>query len=275
MTNELAPAHLSFSQVGTILQCSHRFYLERILRAPQNPAWYFAGGSTVHAVTEEMDANYPDNDCSQEDIDSFINHHWAANLAECDAKQPDRSKWGAGGRANAKETQAWWEKNIPIMVKAWQDWRASTNLELAEFGDGTTVEMDFTTTSYGFPFKGAIDRIMRDPATGALILIDIKCGSRESKNAFQLAFYRDAVQELLGERVRYGAYWMARKGTLGEIHDLDRISPEMTMSMAQNCRTIVDMELWTPNVSMLCGSCGVQQYCQAVGGSESLLIDGE
>jgi hypothetical protein len=225
----------------------------------------------VHAVTEQLDNQYPNGNPSPDYVAGAIEYHWAVQLAECDAKQPDRSKWGAGGRANAKETQAWWEKNIPLMVQGWLDWRAETPLRLI----ADQVEMAFTTTGYGFPFKGAIDRIMRDPATGALILIDIKCGSRESSNAYQLAFYRDAVKELLGEEIRYGAYWMARKGKLGEIHDLSRIRPEMTMSMAQNCKTIIDMELWTPNVGMLCGSCGVREYCNSVGGSESKLLDGE
>lgn len=50
-----APAHLSHSQVGTYLQCPQRYKLSRLDNVTERPAWYFAGGSAVHTVTERFD----------------------------------------------------------------------------------------------------------------------------------------------------------------------------------------------------------------------------
>lgn len=50
-----APAHLSHSQVTTYLSCPQKWLLSRELKVSERPAWYFAGGSAVHTVTEAFD----------------------------------------------------------------------------------------------------------------------------------------------------------------------------------------------------------------------------
>lgn len=50
------PEHVSHSQLTSWAErCQKEFFLRRIARAPELPAWWLVGGSTVHEVTEELD----------------------------------------------------------------------------------------------------------------------------------------------------------------------------------------------------------------------------
>lgn len=49
------PSYISFSQFTTYLSCSEKYRLSRILKLEEDPAWYFAGGSAVHAAADAID----------------------------------------------------------------------------------------------------------------------------------------------------------------------------------------------------------------------------
>jgi len=50
--NETTVQHRSFSAFTSWLRCGKAFQLERNLQAPQDPAWWFVGGSAFHAAAE-------------------------------------------------------------------------------------------------------------------------------------------------------------------------------------------------------------------------------
>lgn len=49
------PQHLSYSQFTTYLDCGWRYYLEKILKIEEEPAFYFAGGTAVHSAADAID----------------------------------------------------------------------------------------------------------------------------------------------------------------------------------------------------------------------------
>lgn len=51
--NEPTINHRSFSSFTSWVKCGKAWQLERILQAPQTPAWYFIGGTTFHEVIEK------------------------------------------------------------------------------------------------------------------------------------------------------------------------------------------------------------------------------
>jgi hypothetical protein len=57
VTVELKPKdfYVSYSSFTSWLSCAKQYQLERILGVSALPAWYFVGGSVVHAVTEQYD----------------------------------------------------------------------------------------------------------------------------------------------------------------------------------------------------------------------------
>lgn len=49
------PEHVSYSSLTEWLSCGWRYYMSRVLQEKELPAWWFYGGSAVHAATEEYD----------------------------------------------------------------------------------------------------------------------------------------------------------------------------------------------------------------------------
>lgn len=47
--------YVSYSSFTSWLSCAKQYQLERILGVTAQPAWYFVGGSAVHAATEHYD----------------------------------------------------------------------------------------------------------------------------------------------------------------------------------------------------------------------------
>lgn len=270
------PAHLSFSSVDTLLQCGEKFRLQRVLKAPQVPAWYFAGGSAVHAATEYLDRHMWETGELLNDlqIEMKTQHFMNLEIVVNEAIEPDRSKWAMGGRANAKEGEEWWQVQAPKMVIAWRKWMwedESQTLAIWELPNGQpAIELEVMTLFGGVPVKMAIDRVLEDVNTGELIVVDIKAGSREPASSFQTAQYGEAVRRTIGVEARWGAYWMARKGTLTQPKDLRPLIGLLDDRFAK-ARVMVDNEVFLAVPGMFCGSCSVKEYCSAMGGSDKAL----
>lgn len=49
------PAHISYSAMTTYLDCGYKYFLTRVQKVEEKPAWYFIGGSAVHEATELYD----------------------------------------------------------------------------------------------------------------------------------------------------------------------------------------------------------------------------
>ena len=47
--------HISYSQFNEYVSCSERYRLTRIVGVSEDPAYWFIGGTAVHAATEAID----------------------------------------------------------------------------------------------------------------------------------------------------------------------------------------------------------------------------
>lgn len=280
----LPSAHLSYSQVSSYIDCGYRYYLERVLRAPQVPAWWFIGGHAVHAATEAADKDLIRQGVVWDDarIRAEVHAHMDDEIEKLRVEHPDLGSWKSGGvkrGANPQpENEAWWRARAPGMVKGWLVWREeflsaeTLPWEFMVLPNGEpAIEVVLQVTIGGRPFKLGIDRIFRVKTTGELVLVDLKTGKREPLSGYQLALYRDAVQQVFGESVKWGYYWMARTGRMGHPHDLDKLNPEMTSSMVEQMARGVEAEIFLPHVTMLCSTCGVREFCPSQGGDPDLI----
>jgi len=57
--DEEIPKHISYSSLTTYLNCGWSYYLSKVVKVPEQSAWWFFGGSTVHRATEEYDRMNP------------------------------------------------------------------------------------------------------------------------------------------------------------------------------------------------------------------------
>ncbi len=278
VTGKYESPHLSHSAVDSLLSCGARFRLERVLKAPQLPAWYFVGGSVVHSATELMDRTFIDTGevLNAEQIQILCDVEFHNEIAESSEIEPDTTLWGMGGRKGAKEGEDWWRENAPKMVGMYQELRLrdfDSDLEIWTLPNGEpAIELQLMVTFGDVPVKMAIDRVLQSRTTGDLIVMDIKAGSREPQG-YQLPLYGEAVRRTFGHDVRFGTYMMARKGTLTFPKDLRPLIADLDNRFAK-ARIMVQQEIFLAVPNMFCNSCGVRSFCSAQGGSDEPLLSG-
>lgn len=49
------PSHISYSALTTWIDCGWKYYLTRMAKVDETPAWYLVGGNAVHEATEQYD----------------------------------------------------------------------------------------------------------------------------------------------------------------------------------------------------------------------------
>lgn len=177
------------------------------------------------------------------------------------------------GRASAtwpeKENRAWWEHHLPSFLHDWARWREESGFRIAYANGLPAIESDVSGVIGGVSVKAYLDRAMLHPAGGACV-VDIKSNANEPSDPEQLGLYSVLLAARGLPRPRWGAYWMARKGDLGKVHDLTRYTPEYFEWKLSSLKRQRDNGELIPNTkSQFCGSCSVRPYCWAVGGKLS------
>lgn len=205
-----------------------------------------------------------------------------AFLAEIEAKKEwterPEEEWRASGKATKakpnREDPTWWLTEGPKFVEVWAGW---WDRMVEEYGfeiwtapgGKPAIELDIDDISIGREaFRCYIDVVVRD-ADGDLVVIDWKTGSMAPKSPFQLGEYACAIEARHKVRPSHGAFYDARKGDIGELYDLSRFTTKRVEQSLMRARLIREKNLYVPNPSGLCGSCGVRQWCWVMGGKDA------
>ena len=263
-------AHLSYSAVDSLAQCGERFRLERVARVPQQPAWWFIGGSAFHLASEYIDSCLFGDLDDDYDLEPLWQQAW--NIAYRDAiGDTDPKKIRAGGRSSKewpdRENDKWWEHHLPKMVEAY---RTKMRQMLADgwllwepVPEQPAIELPFSFTIEDVLFKGAIDRVFINP-DGELVVVDIKTGSRQPEASMLLGVYSVAIEKIFGVKPILGQYYMARKAELTDQVSLLHYNQDMLYRIFNTAKRMIEEEIFLPHVSSLCNACGVREYCTAM-----------
>jgi hypothetical protein len=176
----------------------------------------------------------------------------------------------AGGRPTKAmpngEDYTWWAQNGPAYVQSWITWRQNNpSLHILKMDDDTPaieldVRVDIEADGELIQLKGFIDRVFVDSNTGEVLIVDLKTG-KTTPGPMQLAFYRRALKAAYGIDAPYGAYWMAREGSLSSIHDLTTFTDEMVDYWVAKTYAGVQAGIFLPHVTRMCSGCGVRTHC--------------
>ena len=185
--------------------------------------------------------------------------------------------WRVGGRATVKnpdkENKAWWDENglkmFQEFVAVWHE----SHIKIWESPEGLPgIELGFNQYFGNVLIKGFADLVGVLPS-GELIVVDFKTGSRTPDSAMQLGLYACLMELQFGVRPTRGYFYSARSAKFEEVEGLHRWTvPVFTVLCAQFARGL-EAEIFLPIVGMSCGTCGVKDYCYAVGGDLSKLYD--
>lgn len=255
-----------------------------ILAAAKNAAQaVLAGAETAESyLTELVDLTLRDEllrlqaiDLKRADVDSarLVSR---GRLKEADSQTLDElfPDLRASGRASkewpGKENGAWWAHHLPIFIKDWVTFRMTSGYELAYANGVPAIEMDVSAAVGSVSIKAYLDRVMLHPVAAAPMVLDLKTNSREPSDPEQLGLYAAMLEARGMPRPRWGAFWMARTGQLGKVHDLSRYTARYFGWKFGTLKRQRDAgELIANTHSAFCSSCPVRDYCYAVGGRKA------
>ena len=181
---------------------------------------------------------------------------------------PEGTVLRAGGRVSKaypnKEDGTWWKEHGPKQIEAWAEWRKNNpNLDILNVNGEPAIEIAVSAELDGVRLQGVIDRVFVDKATGETMIVDLKTGSYPPASQLQLGFYRVALEQTVGLNPQYGAYWMARQGTLSTVEELWH-STDMITAWLKQTKQLIDDQIFIPHLTNMCKSCGVRDFCYAV-----------
>ena len=272
------PERSSYSQISTMIRCGMQFYLERLIRVPARPNWAMAGGSALHAATEQWDLGLVrdgDAGASEGRVRALFNNAFDDEIALREQQSGFvRNEWRATGRASKewpnKKDEKWWRANGPAMLRRWTVWRLNSPWEVAEL-DGETlgIELPITATIGGLEVRMVIDRLFEH--AGQYLIVDLKTGDRPPDDGTQLGVYAEGVEQEYSLRPRWGQFWMAKDGGTTPTEDLTEYSSERLGHAFSSVRKMQEAGAFLPHVTSMCSACGVRDYCLAVGGEKAAL----
>jgi RecB family exonuclease len=272
------PDHLSFSSRETLLRCARSWLLRYLMKAPQRPSLWLAGGSAVHEVTEAYDrarhvAEFLGRSFGWDirDVLDRWEDHFDAQLTKLRAKDSNESHWN---RSPSEPIEVWNQMG-PEFVRAWIDWRQRSPYEIWTAPDGTVgIEMDVSGRLPGcsVEIKGYIDRVFHDPVFDQIIIVDLKTSKRPPKSADQFGVYAALLEAKYGVRARLGAPFMNRLATLGKPYELAEYTADSVGAMFGEAWEQIQSGSFEPNLNE-CFICDVSASCSAKGGPLAAQFD--
>ena len=206
---------------------------------------------------------------------------WRQTLNDLVATTADRTKtdpatWRTAGRPtkslpNGADIDFWLGSGTEQLQK-YSDWLHSTDWVFLDIDGEPMVEFPVEAKFAGITVKGFIDGVMAKP-DGQVVVIDYKTGSRSPESALQMGLYAASLERMGLPRPSLGAYWMTRKGEMTTPESLDQFTVHMWDEMFSQFKKAVDSDIFIPNVSGHCRSCGVKNACYAAGGVDAYIFD--
>lgn len=214
---------------------------------------------------------------SQNGSVGFLEATWRAAFEgavadELSASQTSVTEWRAGGRATKanpnKEDWQWWQDNGFTMFKSFTEWWEANNnwhIWLTPTGDHG-VELGLFSDFNGVPVRAYADLVCYDQ-DGVLSVVDFKTGTYMPDSAMQLGLYATLIERLFGVRPQRGYYYNARKAIMEPVVGLERWTKPVFDELFTQFQVAVSHNIYLPNIGMMCGSCGVKDYCYAYSGA--------
>ncbi|WP_431911607.1 RecB family exonuclease [Nonomuraea jabiensis] len=249
------------SRLTSIARCGLAFQLERIDKLPATPAGWTIQGIAVHEAADAWEKS--GRVMSVDEAIEVFKRSWRAEMAKAEERVPERSKWLVGGRKKVQNDLVdRYEGGMGqvadyITYNLHDDKRRPYILP-----DGSpAAEVGFEVEFGDVTIRGYIDLLMEDVRTGALLVRDIKTGSKVPSVPFQLIVYRKAVNEIFGEDAHWGEFFMTRDGKPTPPIDLTKLDDELMEHWFINAAAMEERRLFLPNPGDACRTCGVAPHC--------------
>jgi RecB family exonuclease len=210
--------------------------------------------------------------------DTIWDETFLETIAEVEGRfDSNPTDWRSGGRASVKnpdkENKVWWDENGKRMffdfITAWEESKLTTWVSPTGVPG---IEIEFNAYFGDVMIKAFADSIAVTP-DGQVAVIDFKTGSRTPDSAMQLGVYASLMELQFGIRPTLGYYYDARTATFKESPGLERWTIPVLTELFMQFDKGEKAGIYLPNIGMACSTCGVKEYCYAVGGQLSKIYD--
>lgn len=178
------------------------------------------------------------------------------------------AEWFGSGRRSPEGDLTWWQENGPGLVQRFINWyESSDDINIWITPDGKpAIELDLTVMLGETPVRVIIDQVLK--VGSALVVHDLKSGSKRPENVMQLAIGATAIEKTYGIRPKYGAFFLHRSSgepfvpilLTGREHREEHLAHVFGM-----LNRAVEQGIFVPNVGNHCRRCGVAASCPALG----------
>lgn len=271
--------HLSYSTVHSYFECPKKVQLAKERRAPAVPAWWFAGGSAVHATTEAYDRWSLLDPVARPrfQLKSEWEKAFDEEVSDIASRFPDKSTWRAAGSKDTPETYIRWKESLgPELVASYIRWRQRSDWSIWHSPQGEPgIELDIGGQFPGSPLaiSGYLDRVFVEPLAGQRIIVDLKTGTRQPDGPLQFGVYNAGMILKYDAPCRTGYAFMNRKGELSKPHDLIKYTPEYVGRLFGQIGQAVQGKIYPAHTGGHCRMCDVSTACYAQDGEFSSLYD--
>lgn len=274
---ELKAAPRSYSQADTYTRCPLSLYLERVAKAWQKPAFWFAQGTAFHATAEADERS--GRSLTLEQLREVFVTEYLAEFDRYAAQTPNLEHWfpsgpykgyeytNAKGKFQMSDLERRFHIGLTQVNRYHEYYRQEAPHEVIWITpDGTpAIELPFTIDLDGVAVRGVIDQVIHKD-DGTAHPRDLKTG-REPGGTGQLALYGEAVRSLYGVDVLSGDFWMApnrdRKGGPTEAYDLTAVSRQELVDHYGAVDEGIKAERFDPKPSEdNCRFCSVKTSCK-------------
>lgn len=266
----------SVSKLQGYTSCGMSHKLGRIDRVPQRTASWFVQGLAVHEAVDQYEKS--ERTMTVPEAVERYEAAWAAEMAKQLEKIPDTDRWTVGGRSKWKTDN---DKRHELGAKQVEDYiianQLGSTLQPARlFGDEPATEVGFLL-SFEFPdviiqVIGYIDIVLWDEVKKMLMVRDLKTGVHVPADPYQMATYALAVEELTGQVVDWGDWWMSKDGKASaplDMTDKSRYGREAVKSWYRQLDTALQGEVFLANPGDACFTCMSKDYCPAIPGTKT------
>lgn len=272
----IPPEYVSHSQLDQYLRCGKQYQLERLVKYPMPPTWYFIGGTAVHLATARLDQE-PMDSWTPDRCEFLWSQAYNEGIQEAYEYWPEDSQWLKAGRVsrNNKDGQGYryWGARGRDAVVGYAEWRMAHREEyqLAE------IEYEFTVELGSHKLKGYIDRVFDwDHKARGYVVMDLKNATKRPSSPYQLALYRHGWETTHkgNARVRQAGWYMCKDNQFFP-ERIDHLTPSVLGGIFDKYLAGLEAEVFLPRIGDDCFGCPARPACGAKSGptKEALQYD--
>lgn len=254
----------SVSQLQNYARCGHAYWLDRIIKVPGRKAMWFIQGTAVHEALSVYEKAF--RQMTVADVQLSYERAWWRELEAELAAQPDLTMWMVGGR---KKWETDRDTRYTLGLQQVADYVLANDLanpikpiEIIDGHAGSEIgfELDFNGTRV----LGYIDLVMQDERDGQIVPWDIKTGAHRPSDPYQMATYKHAIENITGQTVDWGYWWMSKDGGLSEPQDLRPYTFDRVAAWYNKLDAGVENGVFLANPGDACFTCTARPWCDII-----------